>query len=127
MAYSAVTHPLPESRIHRGTSFSTEAVHRTRVLPIEMSTDPGVDSVNPSSTLTGRSWSMGRSVIPGTLYQPVQTSKLAWGTASRTGLSNSFSASATETAGSRYGGMWVRVRLRAPTSRAILPASAALR
>ncbi len=55
MAYSAVTQPRSESRIHLGTSDSTEAVHRTRVRPIEMSTDPGVAPVNPSSTLTGRS------------------------------------------------------------------------
>jgi hypothetical protein len=31
MPYSAVTQPLPLSRIHRGMSVSTEAVHRTLV------------------------------------------------------------------------------------------------
>ena len=39
--YSAVTQPLPLPRIHGGTRSSTEAVHRTRVRPIDTSTDPG--------------------------------------------------------------------------------------
>jgi hypothetical protein len=55
MAYSAVTHPRFELRIQRGTSSSTDAVHSTRVRPMEMRTDPGVDSVKFNSTLTGRS------------------------------------------------------------------------
>ena len=38
--YSAVSHPLPRSRIHRGTSSSTDAVHSTRVSPNSASTDP---------------------------------------------------------------------------------------
>ncbi len=55
IAYSAVTHPFPVSFIHRGTSSETEAVHKTRVPPIEMRTDPGVASVKPISRVTGRS------------------------------------------------------------------------
>jgi hypothetical protein len=43
--YSAVTHPPPESRIQRGTSDRTDAVHRTLVRPIEIITEPGVDDV----------------------------------------------------------------------------------
>ena len=39
--YSAVTQPRPVLRIQRGTSSATEAVHRTIVFPIRMSTDPG--------------------------------------------------------------------------------------
>lgn len=105
MAYSAVTHPRPESLIHLGTSLSTEAVQRTRVSPMEINTEPGVDEVKPSSTLTGRSWSRGLLVIAGTLNEAHQTLKLVPGTARRTGRSNSFSASDTETDVSRYGGM----------------------
>jgi hypothetical protein len=54
---------LPESLIQRGTSFSTEAVHKTRVSPIEIKTDPGVASVYPSSIRIGRVWSFALSVI----------------------------------------------------------------
>ncbi len=45
MPYSAVTHPRPLSRIQRGTSVSTDAVHSTRVRPTSIITDPGVASV----------------------------------------------------------------------------------
>jgi hypothetical protein len=40
-----VTQPPPESRIQRGTSACTEAVHKTLVRPIEIITDPGVEDV----------------------------------------------------------------------------------
>jgi hypothetical protein len=45
IAYSAVTHPLPDSRIHRGTSDWMDAVQRTLVFPIEIKTEPGVEDV----------------------------------------------------------------------------------
>ena len=38
--YSAVTQPLPELRIHRGTSSSSIAVHSTLVSPNVTSTEP---------------------------------------------------------------------------------------
>ena len=53
--YSAVIQPRPLSRNHRGTSGSIDAVHKTRVFPNEMSTDPGVLLVNPNSIEIGRS------------------------------------------------------------------------
>ncbi len=43
--YSAVTHPLPEPRIQRGTSSSTVAVQSTRVRPKVTSTEPSAISV----------------------------------------------------------------------------------
>ena len=43
--YSAVTHPLPEPRIHRGTSSATEAVHSTVVAPMRISTEPAAKTV----------------------------------------------------------------------------------
>ncbi len=55
MAYSAVIHPLPDSLIQRGTSDWTDAVHRTLVFPIEMSTEPGVEDVYGISSLTSLS------------------------------------------------------------------------
>ena len=58
--YSAVTHPLPEPRSHGGIRSSTEAVHRTRVRPIETSTEPGAKTVKSRSKLTGRSSSSRR-------------------------------------------------------------------
>ena len=127
MAYSAVTHPRSESRIHRGTSSSMEAVHRTRVRPIEIRTDPGVESVKPSSTLIGRSWSGRRSVIEGTLNGPGQTAKPVPGTARLTASPKAFSAWLTDTDGSRYGGMWVSTRRPTPMLLAISPASPAVR
>ena len=45
IAYSAVTQPLPLPRIHGGTFSSTDAVHSTRVRPIEINTDPAANSV----------------------------------------------------------------------------------
>jgi hypothetical protein len=55
IAYSAVIQPLPDSRIQRGTSDWTDAVHRTFVLPIEIKTEPGVDDVKGISSLTSLS------------------------------------------------------------------------
>ena len=43
--YSAVTQPLPRPRIHGGTRSSTDAVHRTLVLPADTSTEPMANSV----------------------------------------------------------------------------------
>jgi hypothetical protein len=43
--YSAVTQPLPLPRSHGGTRSSTDAVHRTRVLPMLTSTEPAAKSV----------------------------------------------------------------------------------
>jgi hypothetical protein len=43
--YSAVTHPLPEPFIHRGTSSSIDAVHNTRVRPNDTNTEPAAMSV----------------------------------------------------------------------------------
>jgi hypothetical protein len=45
MEYSAVTHPVPLPRIQGGTRSSTEAVHSTRVLPMETRTEPAAISV----------------------------------------------------------------------------------
>jgi hypothetical protein len=45
MLYSAVTQPLPLPFIHRGTSSSIDAVHSTRVLPNDTSTEPADISV----------------------------------------------------------------------------------
>jgi hypothetical protein len=42
--YSAVTQPLPEPRIHRGASSSTEAATSTFVRPCEKSTEPSAQS-----------------------------------------------------------------------------------
>jgi hypothetical protein len=50
-----VTQPRPESRIHLGTSATTEAVQRTFVCPIEIKTEPGVDDVYGISSLTSLS------------------------------------------------------------------------
>ena len=53
--YSAVTHPLPEPRIHGGTRSSTEAVHSTRVRPMDTRTDPGAKTVKSRSNEAVRS------------------------------------------------------------------------
>ena len=58
--YSAVTHPLPLPRIHGGTRSSMDAVHSTRVRPIETSTDPGAKTVKSRSNEAGRSSSVPR-------------------------------------------------------------------
>ena len=69
--YSAVTHPLPRPRIHGGTRSSTEAVHSTRVRPMDTRTEPGAKTVKSRSKVTGRSWSRVR---PSTL-------RVRWSTA----------------------------------------------
>src|SRR5690625_4778813 len=65
MPYSAVSQPLPESRSQGGTRRSTLAVHNTRVLPKEISTEPAAFRVNSRWMVTGRSacWArpLGRS------------------------------------------------------------------
>ena len=43
--YSAVTQPLPVPRNHRGTSSSTDAVHKTTVRPKLTRTEPAAISV----------------------------------------------------------------------------------
>ena len=40
MPYSAVTHPFPLPSRHPGTVSSTDAVQRTRVLPVAIRQDP---------------------------------------------------------------------------------------
>ena len=60
IAYSAVTQPFPVSRIHGGTSSSSETVQRTRVRPISIKTEPGVISVKPRVIFTARSSSSVR-------------------------------------------------------------------
>jgi hypothetical protein len=42
--YSAVTHPCPVPRSHRGGSIEEVAAQSTRVLPIENSTEPAAHS-----------------------------------------------------------------------------------
>ena len=58
--YSAVTQPLPLPRIHGGTRSSTDAVHSTRVRPIETRTEPGANTVKSRSNEATRSWSVAR-------------------------------------------------------------------
>jgi hypothetical protein len=53
--YSAVTHPLPEFLIQRGTSSSIDAVHSTRVLPNDTRHEPSAISVKSRSNVMGRS------------------------------------------------------------------------
>jgi len=52
--YSAVTHPLPEPRSHRGTSSSTDAVHSTTVSPKLTSTEPAAIFVKSRTKERGR-------------------------------------------------------------------------
>ena len=58
--YSAVTHPFPLPRIHGGTRSSIDAVHSTRVRPMDTSTDPGAKTVKSRSNDAGRSASVPR-------------------------------------------------------------------
>ena len=55
MSYSAVTHPLPVPIRHLGTLASHEAVHKTRVLPARIKTEPAGFWVYPRLISTGRS------------------------------------------------------------------------
>jgi hypothetical protein len=59
MAYSAVTHPRPELRSQLGTPFSIVALHKTRVYPAEIRTDPSAVRTKPGVSVKGRS-----SLIP---------------------------------------------------------------
>ena len=54
MSYSAVTQPVPLPFFHGGTPASKQAVHRTTVLPVRTSTDPGALCVYPRINSTGR-------------------------------------------------------------------------
>ncbi len=49
-----MTQPLPPPRIQGGTRSSTDAVHRTLVLPMDTRTDPGANSVKSRTKVTGR-------------------------------------------------------------------------
>ena len=62
--YSAVTQPLPEPRIHGGTRSSTDAVHSTRVRPMETRTEPGAKTVKSRSNAAVRSSSIAPAVGP---------------------------------------------------------------
>src|SRR5919206_3839617 len=78
MAYSAVTHPSPESLRQRRTPTVADAAHNTRVLPNSTSTEPAAWSSHPRVSLTGRSSSSARpsarEVVPGVVMadQPSQ-------------------------------------------------------
>jgi hypothetical protein len=52
--YSAVTHPRPEPASQRGTLSWAEAVHITRVSPIDMSAEPVAVRMKPGSIVAGR-------------------------------------------------------------------------
>ena len=60
--YSAVTQPLPLPRIQGGTRSSTDAVHSTRVRPIDTSTETGGEHREVPWKSTGRSWSTRAAV-----------------------------------------------------------------
>jgi hypothetical protein len=55
MAYSAVTHPLPDPVIHLGTPGVNEAVQSTLVFPKEISAEPSACSLQPRSMVMVRS------------------------------------------------------------------------
>ena len=55
--YSAVTHPWPDPLRKRGTPFSTEAAHSTRVSPVSMITEPSAKAWAPVWMVVSRSWS----------------------------------------------------------------------
>src|SRR5260370_24124589 len=67
--YSAVTQPLPRPRIHGGTRSSTDAVHSTRVLPMETSTDPAANSVKSRWNVNGRRSSGSRPSFRGLMVE----------------------------------------------------------
>ncbi len=52
--YSAVTQPRPELRIQPGTPVSMVALHRTRVLPVSMRTEPSAVATKFVVKRTGR-------------------------------------------------------------------------
>src|SRR5262245_24703109 len=91
MSYSAVTQPFPEASRHLGTSSSTQAVQRTRVLPLSIMTEPGTPRRTFRWMWIGRSWlgrrPSGRFMRPSDRLR-VERSKLAGeksGVASREG------------------------------------------
>src|SRR5712692_8451275 len=60
MPYSAVTQPAPLPRRKGGTDSSTEAVHKTRVSPIAINTEPSAYLFTPVLMATGRNASVRR-------------------------------------------------------------------
>ena len=55
MSYSAVTQPFPLPFKNGGTCSSTEAAHRTFVLPVSINAEPSADSWNEGVIVIGRS------------------------------------------------------------------------
>ena len=60
MPYSAVTQPAPLPRRKGGTDSSTEAVHKTRVSPIAIKTEPSAYLFTPVLIVTDRNSSLRR-------------------------------------------------------------------
>src|SRR5215470_4130439 len=60
MPYSAVTQPAPLPRRKGGTDSSTEAVHKTRVSPMAIKTEPSAYLFTPMLMVTGRNSSLRR-------------------------------------------------------------------
>src|SRR5215813_3844970 len=60
MPYSAVTQPAPLPRRKESTASSTEAVHKTRVSPMAIKTEPSAYLFTPVLMVTGRSSSLRR-------------------------------------------------------------------
>src|SRR5436309_11741979 len=60
MPYSAVTQPAPLPRRKGGTDSSTEAVHKTRVSPMAINTEPSAYLFTPVLMVTGRNSSLRR-------------------------------------------------------------------
>src|SRR5712692_8009021 len=60
MPYSAVTQPAPLPRRKGGTDSSTEAVHKARVSPIAINTEPSAYLFTPVLMVTGRNASLRR-------------------------------------------------------------------
>ena len=83
--YSAVTHPLPLPRIHRGTSSSIDAVHSTWVPPKVTRHEPAAIVVKSRSKLMGRSWSGCAAVGAGGGHGRILAAAAA---ADRTGVSS---------------------------------------
>src|SRR5215831_4588597 len=63
MPYSAVTQPAPLPRRKGGTDCSTEAVHKTRVSPMAIKTEPSAYLFTPVLMVTGRNSSLRRPSI----------------------------------------------------------------
>ena len=54
MSYSAVTHPFPLPFKNAGTCSSTEAAHKTFVLPVSINAEPSADNWNDGVICIGR-------------------------------------------------------------------------